>query len=227
MGSMLHPDIANIDPKNATPEDMERLMSDPLMRSLHYQMTHGVQDIKLETNKGEQKFKNICLPEGADPEEYLQKAMAEDAANKKRAAAEEKRKKDEAHKKKLATSDPWVIDVVGAGTEKVNGRYERDGEAVRNGGRVFKGPNGYSFSYECVSGGASAGTCVNNFCSAVSDGVGELGVGDGASAEVRVEVEAVDGGRRVVGRRLEVVGQLFRFASRRALHRQGAPRCRS
>ena len=154
MGSMLHPDIANIDPKNATPEDMERLMSDPLMRSLHYQMTHGVQDIKLETNKGEQKFKNICLPEGADPEEYLQKAMAEDAANKKRAAAEEKRKKDEAHKKKLATSDPWVIDVVGAGTEKVNGRYERDGEAVRNGGRVFKGPNGYSFSYECVSGGA-------------------------------------------------------------------------
>ena len=59
MGSMLHPDIANIDPKNATPEDMERLMSDPLMRSLHYQMTHGVQDIKLETNKGEQKFKNI------------------------------------------------------------------------------------------------------------------------------------------------------------------------
>ena len=80
MESFLHPDIANIDPKNATPEDMERLMSDPLMRSLHYQMTHGVQDIKLETNKGEQKFKNICLPEGADPEEYLQKAMAEDAA---------------------------------------------------------------------------------------------------------------------------------------------------
>ena len=59
MGSMLHPDIANIDPKNCSPEEMEKLLSDPLMRNLQYQLQHGVQDIKLETNKGEQKINNM------------------------------------------------------------------------------------------------------------------------------------------------------------------------
>ena len=151
---MLHPGVANIDPKNATPEEMERLLSDPLMRSLQYQIQHGVQDIKLETNKGETKVKNICMPEGANQEEFMQKIMAEDAANKKRSEKEEQRRKDAERQERLKKSDPWVIDVVGAGTEKVNGRYERDGESVRNGGRVYKGPNGYSFSYESVSGGA-------------------------------------------------------------------------
>ena len=78
---MLHPDIANIDTKNATPEEMEKLLSDPLFRSLQYQIQHGVRDIKLETNKGETKINNICIPEGANQEEYMQKLMAEQARN--------------------------------------------------------------------------------------------------------------------------------------------------
>ena len=150
---MLHPDIANIDSKNATPEEMEKLLSDPLFRSLQYQIQHGVRDIKLETNKGETKINNICIPEGADQEEYMQKMMAEQARNEAAAKKEEARKKEAAHQQKLKTSDPWQVVVSGAGSEKVNGLYERDGEAVRNGGRVYKGPNGYSFSFECVSGG--------------------------------------------------------------------------
>ena len=132
---MLHPDIANIDSKNATPEEMEKLLSDPLFRSLQYQIQHGVRDIKLETNKGETKINNICIPEGADQEEYMQKMMAEQARNEAAAKKEEARKKEAAHQQKLKTSDPWQVVVSGAGSEKVNGLYERDGEAVRNGGR--------------------------------------------------------------------------------------------
>ena len=153
MGSLLHEDIAKIDSKNATPEEMEKLLSDPLMRSLQYQIQNGVRDIKLETNKGEQKINNICIPEGANQEEFLQKMMAENARNEANAKKEEERKKEARRQEKLKTSDPWKVLVSGAGTEKINGVYERDGEAVRNGGRVYKGPNGYSFSFECVSGG--------------------------------------------------------------------------
>ena len=153
MGSMLHEDIAKIDPKNCTPEEMEKLLNDPLMRSLQYQIQNGVREIKLETNKGEQKIKNICMPEGADQEQFMQGIMAEDAKNKARAEKEEKRRKEAIRQERLKNSDPWCVIVSGAGTEKVNGRYERDGEAVRNGGRVYKGPNGFSFSFECVSGG--------------------------------------------------------------------------
>ena len=151
---MLHPDIAAIDPKNATPEELEKLASDPLMRSLQYQIQHGVQNIELETNKGKQKIKNISVPEGMDQQEYLQKVMAEDQRNKEREEKEKRRQKERARAEKLKTSDPYRVIVSGAGTEKLNGVYARDGEAVRNGGRVFKGPNGFGLSYECVSGGA-------------------------------------------------------------------------
>ena len=180
---MLHPDIASIDPKTASPEDLEKLLSDPMYRSLQYQIQHGVQNIKLESNKGEQQIKNVNVPEGADPEKYLQKIMAEDQKNKEREAAAEQRRKEKAHQvrsiisvtclllslacscpharppthmtpqEKLKHSDPYKVLVAGAGSEKVNGVYERDGEAVRNGGRVFKGPNGFGMSFECVSGG--------------------------------------------------------------------------
>ena len=153
MESFLHPDIANIDPKTASPEEIEKLLSDPMFRNLQYQLQNGVRDIKLESNQGERKINNIVMQEGEDQETVLQRVMAEENRNKERTAKEEKRKKEAANAERLKKSDPWVIDVVGAGTEKVNGRYERDGEAVRNGGRVYKGPNGFSFSFECVSGG--------------------------------------------------------------------------
>ncbi len=152
--SFLHPDIAAIDPKSATPEQLEKLASDPMMRSLQYQIQHGVQNIELESNQGKQKIKNICVPEGMDQQEYLQQIMAEDNRNKQREEAEKKRLKAKARAEKLKTSDPYQVVVSGGGTEKLNGVYARDGEAVRNGGRVFKGPNGFGLSYECVSGGA-------------------------------------------------------------------------
>lgn len=85
MDSILHPDIANIDTKTATPEQLEKLMSDPLMRSLQYQIQHGVRDIKLETNKGEFKINNMRIPEGADRDAHIQKMMAEENKNKVRA----------------------------------------------------------------------------------------------------------------------------------------------
>ena len=94
---MLHPDIAAIDAKNCTPEDMEKLLSDPLMRSLQYQIQHGVQNIELESNKGKQKIKNICVPEGMDQEAYLQQVMAEDNRNKEREAKEQARRKEIEH----------------------------------------------------------------------------------------------------------------------------------
>ena len=86
MTSLMHQDIANIDPKNCTPEQMEKLLNDPLMRSLQYQIQHGVKDIKLPTNTGDHKINNICVPEGEDQEAYLQKIMAEEHRNKVRAA---------------------------------------------------------------------------------------------------------------------------------------------
>ena len=46
----------------------------------------ATKDIKLETNKGEQKIKNICMPEGADQEKFMQQMMADDAKNKARAS---------------------------------------------------------------------------------------------------------------------------------------------
>ena len=150
---MLHPEIAAIDAKNATPEEMEKLLSDPLYRSLQYQIQHGVQNIELESNKGKQTIKNICVPEGEDQESYMQKIMAEDKKNKEREEKEKKRLKEKAHQEKIAKSDPYCVVVSGGGSEKANGVYERDGEAVRNGGRVFKGPNGFGLSFECVSGG--------------------------------------------------------------------------
>jgi len=151
--SMLHPDIASIDPKTATPEDLEKLLSDPLYRSLQYQIQHGVQNIELETNQGKQKINNICVPEGEDQEAFLQKVMAEENRNKERKTKEEARKKEKEKQERLKKSDPYELIIEGAGLEKVNGTYRRDGEAVRNGGRVFKGPNGFSLSFECVSGG--------------------------------------------------------------------------
>lgn len=151
---MLHPDIAAIDPKTASPEEMEKLLNDPMYRSLQYQIQHGVQSIELESNKGKQKIKNICVPDGMDQEKYLQQVMAEDERNKKREEAEKRRLKDKKRQEYLTTSDPYHVLVSGAGSEKMNGVFERDGEAVRNGGRVFKGPNGFGLSYECVSGGA-------------------------------------------------------------------------
>ena len=54
--------------KNMSPEELERLANDPLIRNLQYQIQHGVQDIKLETNQGEHKMKNIVVPEGANQE---------------------------------------------------------------------------------------------------------------------------------------------------------------
>ena len=150
---MLHPDIASIDPKTATPEDLEKLLSDPLYRSLQYQIQHGVQNIELETNQGKQKINNICVPEGEDQEAFLQKVMAEENRNKERKTKEEARKKEKEKQERLKKSDPYELIIEGAGLEKVNGTYRRDGEAVRNGGRVFKGPNGFSLSFECVSGG--------------------------------------------------------------------------
>lgn len=151
--SLLHPDIAAIDAKNATPEEVEKLLSDPLLRSLQYQIANGVRDIKLETNQGETKINNICVPEGVNEQEYLQKIMAENQRNEAAAKKAEERRKEAARQEKLKKSDPWQVIVSGAGSERVNGTYERDGEAVRNGGRVYNGPNGYSFSFECVSGG--------------------------------------------------------------------------
>ena len=154
MASMLHDEIARIDPKNATAEEMEKLLSDPLLRSLQYQLQNGVQDIKLETNAGVRKISNICIPEGGDQDAALQQMMAEENKNKARTQKEEAQRNEAARQERLRRSDPWTIEVSGAGNEQVNGRYERDGEAVRNGGRVYVGPNGFSFSYECVSGGA-------------------------------------------------------------------------
>jgi hypothetical protein len=92
--TMLHPEIAAIDSKNASPEEMEKLLNDPMLRNLQYQIQHGVQNIELESNKGKQQIKNICVPEGMDQQEYLQRVMAEDQKNKEREKAEEKRRKD-------------------------------------------------------------------------------------------------------------------------------------
>ena len=136
---------------------MEKYLNDPMVRSLQYQIAHGVSDIKLESNKGEQKIKNVQVPEGMsqeDQEAFLQKLMAEDARNTKRREKEEAKRKEAERQEALKKSDPWIMVAKGAGTPIVNGVYERDGEAVRNGGRVFKGPNGFNFSYESVGGGA-------------------------------------------------------------------------
>ena len=89
MASMLHDEIARIDPKNATAEEMEKLLSDPLLRSLQYQLQNGVQDIKLETNAGVRKISNICIPDGGDQDAALQQMMAEDQKNKEREAKAE------------------------------------------------------------------------------------------------------------------------------------------
>ena len=94
MGSLLHDEIANIDPKNCTPEELDKYLNDPLLRNLQYQIQHGVRDIKLETNKGEHKINNICIPEGANQEEYIQKMMAEQQRNEAAAKKEEARKKE-------------------------------------------------------------------------------------------------------------------------------------
>ena len=51
---------------------------------------------RLETNQGKQEFKNICVPEGADQEEYLQRMMAEQQRNKQREEKEKARLKQKA-----------------------------------------------------------------------------------------------------------------------------------
>jgi|MesohylFT_1024984.scaffolds.fasta_scaffold27070_1 hypothetical protein len=150
----LRPEIAAIDPKNATPEQLELLASDPMLRNLQFQLQCGVQNIELESNQGAHKIRNINVPDGVNPQEYLQQVMAEENRNKQREEAEKKRLKAAARAEKLKTSDPYQVIVSGAGVEMLNGVYARDGEAVRNGGRVFNGPNGFGLSYECVSGGA-------------------------------------------------------------------------
>ena len=150
---MLHPDVAAIDPKNASPEELEKLLSDPLMRSLQHQIQHGVQTIELESNAGKQTIKNLVVPEGEDQQAFLQRMMAEDQRNQQRDEREHARRKEEARQEKLKHSDPWCVIVSGAGSETVNGVYERNGEAVRNGGRVYHGPHGFVLSYECISGG--------------------------------------------------------------------------
>ncbi|KOO23961.1 hypothetical protein Ctob_008888 [Chrysochromulina tobinii] len=125
-----------------------------MLRNLQFQLQCGVQNIELESNQGAHKIRNINVPEGVNPQEYLQQVMAEDNRNKQREEAEKKRLKAAARAEKLKTSDPYQVIVSGAGVEMLNGVYARDGEAVRNGGRVFNGPNGFGLSYECVSGGA-------------------------------------------------------------------------
>ena len=95
MESFLHPDIANIDPKTASPEEIEKLLSDPMFRNLQYQLQNGVRDIKLESNQGERKINNIVMQEGEDQETVLQRVMAEENRNKERTAKEEKRKNRE------------------------------------------------------------------------------------------------------------------------------------
>ena len=73
-------------------------MSNPMLRNLQYQIQHGVQDIKLETNQGEHKMKNIVVPEGANQEEYLQKMMAEDHKNKEREKKAKEAREEKARK---------------------------------------------------------------------------------------------------------------------------------
>lgn len=67
-----------------SPEDIDRLMSNPMIRQLQYQIQNGVQDIKLESGLGEHKMKNVIIPEGADPEKAIARAMAEEKRNEER-----------------------------------------------------------------------------------------------------------------------------------------------
>ena len=154
MSGLLHKELRDIDPNNATPEQMEKLLNDPLIRSLQYQIQHGVKDIKLETNQGETKFNNLIVPDGVDPQEHIQKVMSENLRNEQRVKKEEARKKEAARQERLKTSDPWEVVVSGAGRQEVNGVYERVADRRQHGARVFKGPSGFDLTYESVSGGA-------------------------------------------------------------------------
>lgn len=153
--------LAALDPKNMSEAELDQLANDPLIRSLQWQIQNGVKDIKLETNQGEHKLKNMIVPEGMDQGEYLQKMLAENHANEERKKKEEAARKEKVRKEQMAKSDPYYYIVSGAGSPEVDGKYVRDGDAIRNGSRVYKISkdgttplaNGFMFSHECVNGG--------------------------------------------------------------------------
>ena len=140
-----------------TAEEVERLMSDPQIRELQYKLAHGGDRFKLEvTNEAPREIRNVRVPEGAsegERAEAVREAMAEQQRNEQRDADAAALRKRKEHDERMARSDAWAYVLAGAGTESVNGRYARNGEGVKNGARVYIGPNGFSLSREVVGGG--------------------------------------------------------------------------
>jgi len=154
---MTFTDITDKRVEDMTPEEQEKLLNDPRIRELQHKMMYGGDKFELEvTNEKPKEIKNIRIHEGATKEEQMeaiQEAMREDQANKDRTKKEEERRAAKAWAERCARSDVWMYVVEGAGTTAINGTYHRNGESIRNGARVFKGPHDYCMSRECVSGG--------------------------------------------------------------------------
>ena len=134
-------DLAGKKAEDMSPEEQERLLSDPRIRELQYKLRNGGEKFKLEcTNQKPQEIKNICIPEGATEEqqmEALQAAMREDQDNKDRTKKQDDARAAKALKERIKNSDVWCYVVEGAGFHKVNGTYHRNGESIRNGARVY------------------------------------------------------------------------------------------
>jgi len=63
-------DIANKKPEDLSPEEIERLMSNPQIRELQHKLQFGGDKFKLEvTNQKPQEIRNISVREGASHEE--------------------------------------------------------------------------------------------------------------------------------------------------------------
>ncbi len=150
-------DLAGKKAEELTAEEIERLMSNPQIRELQYKLAHGGDSFKLEvTNEAPREVRNVRVPEGAsegERAEAVRAAMAEQQRNEQRDADAAARRKRKEHEELMARSDAWAYVLTGAGTEGVNGRYARNGEGVKNGARVYVGPNGFSLTREVVDGG--------------------------------------------------------------------------
>ena len=151
------PDGVGKKPEDMTETEIDKLMADPRIKELEWKMRNGGEKFKLEvTNSKPQEIRNICVPEGTsedDQMKILQDAMKEQQRNEDREKAETARRERKAREERMARSDVWTYVVSGAGIEKIDGEYHRMGESVRNGARVYQGPNGFVMSRECVSGG--------------------------------------------------------------------------
>ncbi|KAL3922305.1 MAG: hypothetical protein SGPRY_004607 [Prymnesium sp.] len=143
-----------------TAEEKDRLLSHPMVRQLQYQIQQGAREIKLESGHGQHTMRNVVMPEGADPSLHLRKVVAEEEISRARSKKENEARESKLMQEAMARSDPLLYEVSGGGSPEVNGIYIRDGEALRNGSRVYKMsadgetplPDGFMISHESVGG---------------------------------------------------------------------------